>query len=72
MGAVYAFLHISTQFRVVCPGDGRVLRSGLDYTAARAGLDLAGVAVTPELWFDIQMIEAGAIEAGHEEQRSWL
>lgn len=35
---------------------------GLDYTAAEAGLRLAGVAVTPEIWAGVQMIEAGAID----------
>ena len=71
MEALHAFLLVSTQFRMVCPGDGSIRRTGLDYTAARAGLDLAGVAVTAELWFDLQLIEAGAVEAGHEEARQW-
>lgn len=33
---------------------------GLDYAAAEAGLRLAGIAATPELWSDIRLIEAGA------------
>ena len=64
MGALHAFLHVATQWRVVAPGDGTLRRTGLDYTAAAKGLELAGVAVTPALWSDIQLIEAGAIAAG--------
>ena len=37
--------------------------SGLDYAGARAGLDAAGFTVTPALWADIMMIEAGALSA---------
>jgi len=66
MGAVQAFLAVSTQWRCACPGDGSIRRTGLDYAAARAGLRLAGVKVTPALWSDIQLIEAGAIAAGFE------
>ena len=35
---------------------------GLDYAAARAGLDLAGIEMTPDLWSEVRAIEAGAIE----------
>ena len=37
--------------------------TGLDYAGARAGLEVAGFTVTPALWADIMMIEAGALEA---------
>ena len=37
--------------------------AGLDYAGARSGLDAAGFTVTPDLWADIMMIEAGALEA---------
>jgi hypothetical protein len=33
---------------------------GLDYTAAQAGLELAGIAVTPAVWADVREIERGA------------
>lgn len=36
---------------------------GLDYQGARAGLDLSGLEVTPDLWDRIQLIEAGAVAA---------
>ena len=36
---------------------------GLDYTAVRAGFDLAGVKITPDLWAEVQLIEAGARDA---------
>lgn len=42
-------------------GPGHAL--GLDYTAARAGLRLAGMKVTPDLWSDVQVIEAAACAA---------
>jgi hypothetical protein len=67
VGALHAFLAVCTQFRTACPADGRILRTGLDYQGVRAGLEIAGVAVTPALWSDLQLIEAGAIAAGHEE-----
>ena len=67
MEALHAFLHVATQWRVVGSGDGTLRRTGLDYQGARAGLDLAGVPVTPDLWSDIKLIEAGAIAAGLEE-----
>lgn len=38
-------------------------RTGLDYTAARAGLELAAVAMTPGIWTDIRIIEAGVLSA---------
>ena len=40
----------------------RLLWIGLDYTAARAGLDLAGIEMTPGLWAEVRDIESGAIE----------
>lgn len=36
---------------------------GLDYTAVRAGLELAGQQITPELWAEVQQIETGAVRA---------
>ena len=72
MGALHAFLAIATQWRVVGPGDGTLRLTGLDYAGVRVGLDLAGVVVTPAPWSDIQLIEAGAIAAGHEESSRWL
>ena len=41
---------------------GKVVWIGLDYAAARAALDLAGMTVTPEIWADVRAIEGGAIE----------
>lgn len=40
----------------------RVLWIGLDYAAARSGLELAGIAITPDLWSEVRDIETGAIE----------
>ena len=40
----------------------KVIYIGIDYTAARHGLDLAGIGVSPEIWDEVRSIEAGAIE----------
>ncbi len=40
----------------------KIVWLGLDYAAARAGLDLAGIEISPQLWDDVRAIEAGAIE----------
>jgi hypothetical protein len=61
--AVNAFLTIDSQFRFTGMGMGGVMVTGLDYAGARAGLDLAGIEVSPALWGDIQMIEAGVVGA---------
>lgn len=37
--------------------------AGLDYGAARCGIEAAGFTITPELWTKIILIEAGALEA---------
>ena len=41
---------------------GRLIWLGLDYGAARAALDLAGITVTPATWAELRCIELGAIE----------
>lgn len=61
MPAVSAFLRIDNQFRMTALASGAVVVNGLDYAGARAGLEMAGISVTPDLWADIQMIEAGAV-----------
>ncbi|MBO4168869.1 DUF1799 domain-containing protein [Cereibacter azotoformans] len=61
--AVAAFLAISTQWRWVGSGMGGVMAIGLDYAGARAGLALAGIEVTADLWHAITLIEAGALAA---------
>ncbi len=65
--AVRAFLCIASQFRVVAPGDGSIRRTGLDYQGAKAGLRLARVKMTPELWADIQIIEDAVVGASFED-----
>ena len=63
--ALRAFLAVCDQWRVVM-GD-KAVWLGLDYTAVRAGLDLAGLTLTPADWADVQSIEEGARAArnGH-------
>lgn len=62
VAAVEAFLSVSTQWRVAV-GQTGMIALGLDYAAVRAGLDLAGIDVSPDLWSSIQAIECGAVGA---------
>lgn len=66
MEALRAFLCIASQWRVVSPGDGTIRRTGLDYQGAKAGLDLAEVAMNPELWADVQIIEDAVVGVSFE------
>lgn len=56
-----AFLAVQTQWRIVADASGRVLRTGLDYAGARAGLELAGIDMSAELFDQIRLIEHGAM-----------
>ena len=60
--AVLAFLGVASQFRCAPLGDG-LHWLGLDYQGARAGWQLAGEEITPDLWTQVQLIEAGALAA---------
>lgn len=53
-----AFLRIRQLFRKPGPFGGPC---GLDYGGCRDGLEMAGYEVTPELWSQIQCVEAGAV-----------
>lgn len=58
---VRAFLTVCTQWRTVSAGGGMApmmpLWIGLDYAAARVGLDAEGIAITPELWRGLRVME---------------
>jgi hypothetical protein len=60
---VRAFLAVCNQWRVVPAGLAGARVIGLDYTAARAGLRLAGIGITPDLWAAVQVIEGAAVAA---------
>lgn len=60
--AFLAFKEVSTQWRAVA-GLGGMVVIGLDYTAARNGLEMAGRDITPALWQELTAIEAGAVAA---------
>ena len=60
--AYNAFLHVSGQWRAAPRGMGGIYWIGLDYTAAKHGFDLAGLAISPETWMDLRLIEHGARE----------
>lgn len=60
-----AFASLVTQWRIVPLASGRLHYCGLDYAGARAGLDLAGVSLTPGLWDDLRTMELAAREAAN-------
>ena len=57
-----AFLAVAGQWRCHALANGALLWSGLDYTAAQAGLALSGLDPDPETWAEVRLIEAGALE----------
>ncbi len=59
--ALIAFLQVSGQWRCTPLGQTRTRWLGLDYAAVRDGLDLAGISVTPVVWEELRLIEAGAV-----------
>ncbi len=61
-----AYLAVQSQWRMVCPGDGTIRHSSLDYAAARVGWDLAGIVMTPERFHEVRVIEAGVRQAAGE------
>lgn len=63
MPIVVAFLSIATQWRAVPLADGRVHYQGLDYTAARAGLEMAGHALSAQQWRGVRSMERAAGDA---------
>jgi hypothetical protein len=76
---VEAFIAVSTQWRAVTIGGGgfagmggaaiapaRPMWIGLDYAAVRVSLDALGIAVTPDLWRGLQVMEYAACAALNE------
>jgi len=61
--AFETFLAVSTQWRSSATADGHMMTLGLDYTGVEAGLKLAGLKISPELWTEVRIIEAGARDA---------
>lgn len=60
-----AWCVISGQWRCVSVATmerAKLIWLGIDYAAAAAGLALAGVQITPEIWADVRQIEAGAVK----------
>lgn len=76
---VEAFLAVATQWRVLaCSVGGAIGPAGgalaptvpvyisLDYAAVRAGLDAENIAVTPQLWRGLRVMESAAAAALNE------
>lgn len=57
---VQAFTAIATQWRTAPMGLGGYRYLGLDYTAAKAGLDLAGITLTADQWKGVRVMERAA------------
>jgi len=63
---VTAFLLVASQWRTglrITDAGVRTVFIGLDYAAARAGLDALGVAVTPALFAGVMVMEMAAAKA---------
>jgi hypothetical protein len=58
-----AWCAVSSQWRtIVMSGNwgGKVVWVGLDYSAAKDGLTMAGITLTPDEWQELRTIEEGA------------
>ncbi|MFH0299825.1 DUF1799 domain-containing protein [Bradyrhizobium sp. 31Argb] len=64
---VQAFLAVCTQWRTAPAGGGFApmmpIWIGLDYSAVRVGLEAEGIAITPELWRGLRVMEDEATDA---------
>lgn len=60
---VNAFLAVSTQWRAVPLADHRVYFMGLDYTAVQAGFAWSQIALDPEQWAGLRLMERAARDA---------
>jgi len=58
---VKAFSAVSTQWRVASVGLSGIYYVGLDYAAARAGLELDGLKLSPTLWEGVRIMEGEAL-----------
>ncbi|MDK3072771.1 DUF1799 domain-containing protein [Sedimentitalea sp. JM2-8] len=58
-----AFAAVTSQWNVVAPPAGGMRAVGLDYAGVRAGLEMAGIVLSPDQWADLRLIEAGARDA---------
>jgi len=68
--AAIAFQRVQTQWRLACLADGSVRYVGLDYPGVGKALEFAGIEMTPALFAQLQVIEAGVIDADAQET-SW-
>lgn len=68
LSALDAFLALAGQWRCVAHAGGRLIWTGLDYAAAPAAFDLAGITVSPAVWQQVRTIEAGALEEMNRER----
>jgi len=59
VAAVEVFLAVAGQWRTVWNGEA-TRYIGLDYAAVRAGLALSRTKMTPDLWEQVRLVEAGA------------
>lgn len=60
--SVGVFFALATQWRWVSMGLAGALKTGLDYQAIDAVASGLDVAVTPQLFNDLRLMEAGALD----------
>lgn len=60
---VRAFLATASQWRTIVLPSGAVHYQGLDYASVRVGLDMADIALTPEHWAGLRLMERTAAAA---------
>lgn len=63
MIVVDAWLGIASQWRTSMLADGRMHWHGLDYSAVRAGWEMANVTVSSDTWAGVQVMERAAAAA---------
>lgn len=66
--ALIAFLAVSGQWRTRAHGMGGTRWIGLDYSAVEAGFGFAAITMTPDVWADLRLIEAGALDELNKER----
>jgi hypothetical protein len=63
MAIVDAFIAVASQWRTIVLPNGRVVWQGLDYASVDIGLNRAGIALRPDQWADVQIMERAAASA---------
>lgn len=63
MGIVDAFMAVTSQFRPISLAQAGLHWLGMNYAGVKAGLDMAGIVLTPAEWAGLQIMERAATSA---------